>query len=229
MMFDYIAPAAHELRPVEACGRVRLYKGGSSSSSASSSTTNATDNRIVNDSGLIATGGSTLVRDDSLSFNMAVDDSSIKTSNSNNDNSLNFQNNDSRVTNTNVTATDFGSVQGGISAAMAAVNSATSGATSLLKSADFQTATVMNTLSDGLSDGLSSAYGGYSQLLSTSSKLLQQSADNQTTMASGFTSAVNKAYDNASAAASGTIDNRTIMVLGVAAAAVAAVVVFKKG
>gem|GEM_PF-6347167 len=201
MMFDYIAPAAHELRPVEACGRVRLYKGGSSSSSASSSTTSATDNRIVNDSGLIATGGSTLVRDDSLSFNMAVDDSSTKTSNSNNDNSLNFQNNDSRVTNTNITATDFGSVQGGISAAMAAVNSATSGATSLLKSADFQTASVMDTLSDGLS----SAYGGYSQLLSTSSKLLQQSADNQTTMAGGFTSAVNKAYDNASAAASGSV------------------------
>lgn len=232
MKYEYFSPDARELRPVGPGGRRLLFKGGSSTSSTASQTTNQ-DNRIANDSGLVATGGSLLVQDkrQDNSFSLSNSDSSVRNSNnSSTDNSTRDSGNS-----TTITVTDGGAVK-------AALDAATGGYKSLLASTDNSIARLTASMADVTRTGsenykellsstdtsIAKAYGGVNSLVSLADKLFSETANTNTAMASGFTDAVGKAYDNAKAAATGSIDNRTIMVLGVAGAVAAVAILGRK-
>lgn len=243
--FDYLSPDERELNPVQ-FGRRRLFKGGSSSSSASSAT-NATDNRIANDSGLVVTGGSSLQQDNSLRLTNNTSDSRV--TDSGNTTNTNLSNYDNSVT----TLTDGGSVKAAMDAAttgyanlmkatqiqaqenarVAAANAqAQSEGLARLSGAmsDVNSTSRANyaALLDSTDTNVARAYGGMNNLVGLADKLFTQTSDVATAQAAGFTQAIGQAYDSAKASATGSLDNKTIMILGLAGVVAVVTVMGKK-
>lgn len=73
-----------------------------------------------------------------------------------------------------------------------------------------------------------SAGDGYASLLGLTERLFKDNSERATAMAGTVEKNVIEAYRNASADASSTIDNRTIVVLGLAAAAVVGFIYMKR-
>lgn len=174
--------------------------GGSSSSTASTSstTTNQTDRRIVNDSGLVLQG-------EGNAFNSSswAQDHSTKTTN---------------ITDGGIAKGAFDVVTANQKVVGASISDLLSGATKIFttqsnaQSDSFANLTSATTKAN--SDGLAAAYQGFGALVTGANKVLEGNA--RSTENLGNTIAA--AYQSATAEKSGSLDNKTIAILGALAA-----------
>lgn len=189
-----------EWRELNPCagGRRLLFKGGSSSSS-NSSESSAEDNRIANDSGLIVTGGSALEQDNSITNQADISDDSTRSS-------YNTATENTTVTTSSTSTTTTDSHD---------VTNITDGES---------VAAAMDAARANYSALLTGTGRGFEALLGVADKLFDRGAGALEKQAAS----VADAYREATAEKSGTLDNKTIVMLGVAGA-VALVMVARKG
>lgn len=210
--------------------------GKSSSSSQANQVTNTTsnDDRIVNESGLVA-------RDSALDFSTNMNDSStnVFTSNqstayTNNNTSNSTSNFSSNYNSADQTSTVSGSynVTADPLIARAAFDYATNvdatrgegmsqmlgWAKELTGQSQDNTASMIGWASDLTRQSQDNASDGLSQMLGWAKDLTSKSLDNASSLASRFTDNVGQAYDSARNTSPGGIDNKTMIILGVAAA-----------
>jgi len=192
--------------------------GKSSSSSQANQVTNTTsnDDRIVNESGLVA-------RDSALDFSTNMNDSSTNVFTSNQ--STAYTNN-----NTSNSTSNFSSNYNSADQTSTVSGSYNVTADPLIARAAFDYATNVDaTMGAGMSKMLDwaseltgksqdNASDGLSQMLGWASDLTSKSLDNASSLASRFTDNVGQAYDSARNTSPGGIDNKTMIILGVAAA-----------
>lgn len=174
--------------------------GGSSSSTASTSstTTNQTDRRIVNDSGLVLQG-------EGNAFNSSswAQDNSTKTTN---------------ITDGGIAKGAFDVVTANQKVVGASISDLLSGATKIFTTQSNAQADSFANLTSATtkanSDGLAAAYQGFGALVTGANKVLEGNA--RSTENLGNTIAA--AYQSATAEKSGSLDNKTIAILGALAA-----------
>ena len=174
--------------------------GGSSSSTASTSntTTNQTDRRIVNDSGLVLQG-------EGHAFNSSswAQDNSTKTTN---------------ITDGGIAKGAFDVVTANQKVVGASISDLLSGATKIFTTQSNAQADSFANLTSATtkanSDGLAAAYQGFGALVTGANKVLEGNA--RSTENLGNTIAA--AYQSATAEKSGSLDNKTIAILGALAA-----------
>lgn len=215
-----------------------LFGGGNSSSTSNNydyNTYNAFDNRLALGDGAVgASGGSTAIN--------APQDNRI------------FSNTDSRQDNRVFSSTSNMVDPGALRAMEAAITSNTAATQSAIASANSSAAAAAAAASKASADAIASANAsqrsaldfatganatnaaGFSQLLDTGLEMFTLAGDSirsATTDAFNLVDATNSgiagAYQTATAEKSGSLDNKTIMILGLAAAAAVALFAFKKG
>lgn len=206
---------------------VRHCNGGGSSSSSNATDTYQTDRRIVNDSGLVI-GGDVGKFDASTTANG-------NTANSNNTNTVTDNSNRSIVSN----VTDggaFATVTAGTNALTGSVNKLITGAVDIFTTAsDNQRDTYSDLLSNSTAQNsqvlglagqsLNNQSSAFDKLIGVAGKLFDSSkAQNES-----FQTSVAGAYQSAVSEKSGSLDNKTIVILGVVAAAAVAAFALRKG
>lgn len=191
---------------------------GSSSSSSQAvqkSVTNSTDKRIVNDSGIVSQGSA-------LDFSNHVDTdvTSFDMSNRSTDNSNHFSSNfnDSSDRSTAISSWDS-SVRNTSSNTNTNTGSFNTTVDPLIAKAAFDFAS-NNDARNG---------EGFDKLLSFASELTGKTQDSATGLASRFQDSVMQAFDSGRNTTPGGIDNKTMIILGVAGVAAVAMMASKKG
>lgn len=204
------SPSGHELNPSRPGGRL-CFKGGSSASSNDTSTVN-TDRRIVNDGGLVLGG------------DVGQFDASSQDTNTNSGN-------------TTITTTDSGAVKDAMGVVThgqdvigASYDRLVSGAENIFQDNSDSFGKLLDAQSYGSAAALSTAergvtnaYGGFNSLLSVADRMFKSNDSNTATLRE----AVGAAYQTATAEKSGSIDNKTMLMLGLAGAAAVAIIAFK--
>ena len=227
-------------------GRRLYFKGGSTSSATTSTTsTSIEDHRVANDRGLVLGGGVGMFDASNRSDNsLRVNDSSDRSINTDNKRDMSVRVNDSSdrsnnsVTTTNVTdGGAFGTVTAGVGVVGQSFENLITGATDLFGQASKEDTKRFKAALDASSSstaaalsasqastqaalnagqaGLSQSFGGFGSLLNSAEKLWAGNDKALTTA----TSAIAGAYQNAASEKAGALDNKTIMILGVAGAA----------
>jgi hypothetical protein len=164
-----------------------MGKSKSSSQANQSSSVNKTDDRIINESGIVARD-SNLNLDASTSNNWLTNYNTSSTFDAKIDDRSNSNNtsNSGNTTITNTSMSDSGAIKAAFDFAIG--NNATNGQ-------------------------------GFDKLLTTAAELTKTTQDNATSLANRFTDNVAQAWDTAKTTTPGGIDNKTMIILGVAAAA----------
>jgi len=162
-------------------------RSGSTSQANQTSSTVNQDNRIVNDSGIVA-------QNSALSFSSQADDHSFFAANSGN--TTNTTTNNTTNTTTNIKSVD-----------------------SKVTGQAFDFATSVNNTNAA----------GFDKLLQASEELTRRTQDNATTMASRFQDGMAQAFDSGRNTTPGGVDNKTVIILGISAAAALAVFSMNKG
>lgn len=206
--------------------------GGSSSSNNATDTTQV-DRRIANDSGLVIGG-------DVGKFDASTTVDASTVANGNTANSNNTTTNTTTITTLDGGAIHdaMGVVTAGTSAIAGGYSKLVDGATKIFTTAsDNQRDTFSDLLGASTSanaaalsagrEGLTRAYSGLDSLVNVATQMFKSNESANDTLRTS----VAAAYQTAQAEKSGSLDNKTIVILGVvaAAAAVAAVVAKRKG
>lgn len=195
-------------------GGQRYLNGGGSSESSNSTATTNTDRRIANDGGLVLQG-------DANKFDASSNGNTINTTTNTTDGGAVGDAMDFATEGVKVVGKGFTDlIKGGTEIFTVQSDNSRKSFSSLLGSAEANNSRAL----DVGRDGLTRSYGAFESLVSSAGKMF----DAGTKQNAIATESIGKAYQTATAEKSGAMDNKTMMVLGLAAAAVVGVIAFKK-
>lgn len=240
--FDFYPEAAFQRR----AGGGMTLEGGGSSSSSNATDTYQTDRRIANDSGLVI-GGDVGKFDASTTANVSTSLANSGNTTTTNTNTLTDSgNSNSSVNNSGNSTTDSHNVitdGGAFKTVTAGVDAVTGSVNKLLDTAGTMFKTASDNQSGSFSDLLHASTDQNSQVLTLAGRTVdnQNSAfdklvnvagklfDSSKAQNESFQTSVAGAYRSSVAEKAGALDNKTIVILGVAAAAAVAAFAFRKG
>jgi hypothetical protein len=213
-----------------------MGKGSSSSSQANQiNNTSSADNRIVNESGIVAQNSTLDLSTDywaSLTNNTTTSTNLSATDSHDVSNWTSLTNNTSTSSNTNLQSWDSSNKSTNLSTADSHNTSTWSSLTNNSSSVDnSKSSTVTGSYNTTLDAGVAKAAldyasnndatvgAGFSSLLGWAKELSTSNTNSANNMVARFTDGVAQAYDTARNTTPGGIDNKTMVILGVAGAA----------